>query len=230
MPRSTAVFVATFTLAAAAPVAAQQAAPPRIPTIGIFDLENGGTLAGEPEDLATLGKGLSVLLAAAMRGDTRVSIVERERINTVVAEHKRTIGGVIDEATATEIGRLIGAHHMVFGVLMKEKSDLHVALRVVDVETGRSCSLAVEKYARDRLAAGMSELGRRLFTCVQLAPPPAAAAEPAIPARALLLFSTGLSHEDRGDRAAAIEAYRAALDIFPGYRAAAERLAKLGGG
>jgi TolB-like protein len=197
----------------------------------VFDLENGGVLAGEPEDLATLGKGLASVIADALREDPRVSVIERGHIATIVAEHKRTIGGAIDEATATQIGRMVGAHHMVFGVLMKEKSDLHVSVRVVDVETGRTCAPAAPgKYARDRIVEGLRDLGRRLFACVQLAPPPPAAAQPAIPARALLLFSTGLSHEDRGDRAAAIEAYRAALEVFPGYRAAAERLAKLGGG
>src|SRR5215470_4446689 len=70
---------------------------------------------GKDADLALLRKGLAQMLISDLAGNTSVRIVERERLQEVLAELKLQSSAKIDPATAVKVGKLIGARYLVLG-------------------------------------------------------------------------------------------------------------------
>jgi len=79
-----------------------------------------------------------------------VNVVEREKLENVLKEQKLSLSGIIDESTAIEVGKLVGAQAVVIGaitsltqspidkfsyILYETKADLDV--RIVDSSTGK---------------------------------------------------------------------------------------------
>ena len=79
-----------------------------------------------------------------------VNVVEREKLENVLKEQKLSLSGIIDESTAIEVGKLVGAQAVVIGaitsltqspidkfsyILYETKADIDV--RIVDSSTGK---------------------------------------------------------------------------------------------
>jgi TolB-like protein len=210
----------------AAPLGAQEARP----TLAVLDLTDGGSLGPEAQDLAGLGKGLAAMLTTEMSRNPRVTMVERDRLRSLLDEQRLTLSGAADEGTAVRVGRLLGARYMLFGSYADVYGQLRVDVRVVEVETGRLRRALEVTDRRENLFRTVARLAEETFRDLDLQPPGGMAATPPVPARAALLFSRGLALEDDGKRAEAAAMYRDALGAAPGYEAARSRLDRLGGG
>lgn len=215
-------------LAGAAPAAAQDA-PPGAPTLAVLDLESGGSLGPDAQDLSQLGKALGMMLTTEMMKNPRVVMVERDQIKQLIEEQKLTLSGMADPATAIQVGRLLGAQYMIFGSYADIYSNLRIDVRVVEVETGRLRRAQEVTDKRENLFNSVSKLATRLFADLDLKPVVAPPPTPPVPARAALLFSQGIGYEDRGDNAKAADMYRKALAVAPEYDDAKKRLHKLQG-
>lgn len=109
----------------------------------------------QTEDLRydNLAKGISELMIEELLQYERVRLVERTKLNRVLAELKIQLTGLIDHDTMKEVGILIGADALLIGNLssvthkekklqgflaysLKRKSEVLLSARLVDVETG----------------------------------------------------------------------------------------------
>jgi curli biogenesis system outer membrane secretion channel CsgG len=213
---------------ALAPAAAQNASSD-VPTLAVLDLEDGGSIGPDADEVRALGPGLATMLATEMMRNPRVRIVERDQIKQLIEEQKLGLSDLTDPSTAVELGRLLGAEYMLFGTYTDVYGTLRVDVRVVNVETGELERAQEVTDKREALFQSVQTLAERLFEDLDLESDERAPAAAPIPARAAIYFSRGLGYEDRGEAEKAAEMFRQALEIHPEYAEAREHLEALGG-
>jgi TolB-like protein len=198
-----------------------------LPTLAVLDLKDGGSMGPDVQDLSNLGAGLAMMLTTEMMRNPRVTLVERDQIKHLVAEQGLALSGMVDAATAIEVGRLLGAKYMLFGTYTDVMSRLRVDVRVVEVETGRLRQAKEVTRPREQVFETVAELAGMIFDDLELRPAQRLPERKPAPAPAVIFFSKGIGFEDRGDAEQAKAMYRRALEIFPECQEARERLAKL---
>ena len=88
-------------------------------------------------------------LTEAMFNTKKISIVERSNIELILSEQKFQSSGLVNEATAKEIGKLAGVDYVCYGTLKDIGSSFNVNARVVDVETGELCAISRTTITKD---------------------------------------------------------------------------------
>lgn len=173
---------------------------------------------------APLGRGLAEILSVDLASVQSLTVVERVRLDALLAEFDLARQGRLDAATAPQAGRLLGAGRLVGG----EYDVRGTALRI-DAAVWERDALAVET-AEGTLAdlfRLQKSVTRTVLTALGVAVSPADAARldtlPTDDLTAFLLFSRGLLDEDRGDFAGARRLYADAARRDPGFALAAER-------
>jgi curli biogenesis system outer membrane secretion channel CsgG len=101
-------------------------------TVAVLYFDYDGKTAG----LEVLRKGLAQMLISDLTGQDGWLVVERERLEAVLAEQKLAQSGKIDKATAAKLGKLLGARYLVVGSYFDLMGALRVDARLVSVETG----------------------------------------------------------------------------------------------
>jgi curli biogenesis system outer membrane secretion channel CsgG len=101
-------------------------------TVAVLYFDYDGKTAG----MEVLRKGLAQMLISDLTGQDRWLVVERERLESVLAEQKLGQSGKIDKATAAKLGKLLGARYLVLGSYFDLMGALRVDARLVSVETG----------------------------------------------------------------------------------------------
>lgn len=111
-----------------------QAAFAAAPTVAIADLAND---TGDARFDAA-GPGVAALLITRFARTDAVRVVERERLQEVLAELDLSKSGLVDPNAAVKAGRLLGARYVVTGSLFTvQLPTLAVSVRVIDTETGQ---------------------------------------------------------------------------------------------
>jgi len=208
MTRS-ALAAAALLLALSAPARLVAApAPPATVAILYFDYE------GKTPGLEVLRKGLAQMLITDLSSNPSFQIVERGRLEALLAEQKLGATGKLDPATAARVGRLLGARYMVMGGYFDLGDVLRVDARLVEVETGRIVGTSGTSGKPGEVMAAEQKTARDLEKLLSGLSAPAAvtaAKAPAVkpPARlstgTAVLYAKALDDIDRGDRDGARE-------------------------
>jgi TolB-like protein len=103
------------------------------PTVAVLYFD----YSGNDEELGVLRKGMAQMMISDLSALDAIQLVERDRLEEVLAELKLGQSGKIDAATAAKAGKLLGARYMVLGGYFDLKGALRVDARVVEVETGK---------------------------------------------------------------------------------------------
>ena len=111
--------------------AAAYAADPPTVAIVYFDY------TGKNQELEVLRKGLAQMLISDLSGSDAIRIVERDRLEDILAELKLQGTAKIDPQSAAKAGKLLGAKYLVLGGYFDLAGALRIDARIVDVETGR---------------------------------------------------------------------------------------------
>ncbi len=148
------------------------------PIIGVPDFEVKA--AGSSADL---GGGLTDMLMNALAESDCYRVVERERLQNLLAEQRMGMTGMIDSSTAASVGKILGARFLVMGIVTEFKdstseagqgisfkrivgsvgySNAHIGLiiRIVDASTGEL--LVTKSVDKERRSLGVVN-GARLF-------------------------------------------------------------------
>lgn len=104
-----------------------------------------------------LGRLVSELIAAELTQRPPFVVVERERLDQVMKEHRLADLGVVDEATASKFGRVLGAESLVSGTVAEAGPSYVVTVRQVDVETGKVLVSGTVTFERAGLVALSSD-------------------------------------------------------------------------
>ena len=104
------------------------------PTLAVlyFDYE------GRNEELQVLRKGIAELMITNLSELPGVRVVERLRLEAVLAEHKLQRKIKLDRNSAVRLGKLLGAKYLVWGSYFNALGSLCLTAKVVETETGQT--------------------------------------------------------------------------------------------
>jgi TolB-like protein len=203
------------------------------PTVAIMYF-NDGAIGKAHDELAPLSKGICDVLITEMSDNPGIKVVERDQLQSILSEQKLASDGTADKATAIKVGKLLSAHHMIFGGFVTDPAGTMVlTLRSVNVETGE---IEFVTNASDKTAnllalihkvAVKTNAGLKLPDIPKQVGEARAAKDEKIPFTSVMLYSRGLEAKDAGKKAEAITLFNQALASFPGYDAPQKELAKL---
>ena len=226
------------------------------PTVAIMQFTNGA-FGKDKADYEGLSKGIPDFMITDMSANTNIKVLERTAVQSLVDEQKLVTGGQVDKETAVKIGKLLGVHHMIFGVYMTDgKGNFRVDARAVSVETGQIEYTDRVDDKADNIMTAISALAGKLNTGMKLpampvrrtgdATPAAAptAGKPAtttgaaatqagsaaptkLPMRVAVMYGKALDLADKHKKSEAVELFGAVLKEFPEYSPAKSELAKL---
>lgn len=235
-------FVKSFALLAALAVAVPSLVAAQggsKPTVAVLYFNNSAIGAANVE-LQPLSKGIADMLIGELAANPGIRVVERDQIQKVLEEQKLSTDGKVDNESAVKVGKLVGAHYMVTGGFVTDRSGrMRFTARVFNTET----SLIVFPAAGGPTGVVNGKIEDFMDLVVQLAAKINDGAKlPAIPARvgearkeaakkvpyeAIALYSKGLAAKDAGNKAEAVTLFRKSLDKFPAFDKAEAELKKL---
>jgi tetratricopeptide (TPR) repeat protein len=193
-------------------------------TVAVFPLRFSGT----DSSLRPLERGFAELLATDLSRSSKLTVLERSRIQALLDELALQQRGGTDASTNVRAGRLLRAGRVVQGsILQVGESDLRVDAAVLDVPTTQIRGTTKEEDGLDQLFALEKRIALGLFD--QLGVELTVAERNAIEQRptrslaAFLAYSRGLAAEDDGRFDDASRFYRDAIRLDPGFGAARQR-------
>lgn len=209
------------------------------PTVAVLYFNNSAIGAAH-EELQPLSKGIADMLIGELAANPGLRVVERDQIEKVLQEQKLSTDGKVDGETAVKVGKLVGAHYMVTGGFVTDRSGrMRFTARVFNTET----SLIIFPAAGGPNGVVNGKIEDFMELVVQLAAKINDGAKlPSIPARvgearkeaakkvpyeAIALYSKGLAAKDAGNKAEAVTLFRRSLDKFPSFDKAEAELKKL---
>lgn len=227
---------AAVALAVPSDVAAQGGSKP---TVAVLDFYNSAIGSANAE-LAPLSKGIADMLIGELAANPGIRVVERDQIQKVLEEQKLSIDGRVENETAVKVGKLVGAHYMVTGTFVTDRSGrMRFAARVFNTEN----SLVVFPTAGGPTGVVDGKIDNFMDLVVQLAAKINSGAKlPDIPARvgearkeaakkvpyeAIALYSKGLAAKDAGNKQEAVTLFQKSLAKFPEFEKASAELKKL---
>lgn len=186
---------------------------------------------GPNEEYAALGRGLAEVVSVDLASVEGLTVVERVRLEALLAELDLAKSGLTDPATAVRAGRLLRAESLVGGEYDVQGDALRIdaavwrdqnpSLEIETSEGGVANLFAVQKRVTmsvlSSLGISVSQADLRRMSAV-----------PTNDLAAFLLFSRGLTEEDDGDLVRAAELYQAALARDPAFSLAGQRFAEVG--
>ena len=183
-------------------------------------------------------KGIAEMLVTDLAGQPGLTLVERSRLEEILAELKLGQTKLIDPATAAKVGKLLGAEYLVLGRYLDQLGKLRLSARVVHVQTGaivagRSATGKVEDFLEmeQDLAGGLREVLQTVKSpAAPVAPKPPRRAAQKIKQDVLVAYSAALDAQDRGDKEAAKQLLQKALAIDPGFAPAQDAMKRLSAG
>lgn len=192
--------------------------------VSVGGFETDGSVGLDRADYDALGRALAALLSSRLgeRAEARV-------IAITPADASRP--GRVDIGAARDAAAQAGAKFLVVGSLLDQYGDIQLEARLIDATTGKPLAVVRGDPAyvkREQLALAVAALAD------QLTAQPGVGGQPAgrgagVPVDALLEFGRGLAAEADGNRTGAAAAYRAALQVAPGFSEAQAALRRVGG-
>ena len=99
--------------------------------IAVLDFESIGT-----EEY--LGKAVSEIMRTSLVSNHKYRVVERAQINKAISEQKFQKSGLIDDKSAVEIGKVLGADLIIVGSVVKIGNAYTINSRLIDVKIGEA--------------------------------------------------------------------------------------------
>lgn len=203
------------------------------PTVAVLYFNNGAIGAANAE-LQPLSKGIADMLIGELAANPGIRVVERDQIQKVLEEQKLSTDGRVDNETAVKVGKLVGAHYMVTGGFVTDRSGrMRFAARVFNTETslilfGPTVNGKIDDFMElvVQLAAKINE-GAKLPAIPARVGEARKEAAKKVPYEAIALYSKGLAAKDAGNKAEAVSLFRKSLDKFPAFDKAKAELDKL---
>lgn len=209
------------------------------PTVAVLYFNNSAIGSANAE-LAPLSKGIADMLIGELAMNPNIRVVERDQIQKVLEEQKLSTDGKVDGETAVKVGKLIGAHHMVTGGFITDRSGkMRFTARVFNVETSAiefpmaGGPTGVVEGKIESFMELVNQLATKINKGAKLPDIPAKVGEARqeaakkVPYEAIALYSKGLAAKDAGNKTEAVTLFRKSIEKFPQFEKAQAELKKL---
>lgn len=155
-PIAVLVLLLGFTLLENAAIAETQAL-----TVAVLDFES------KEDAIRDVGAKFSAVVAAYLSGSSKVLLVERADLMTILREQEQGISGAITSESAARIGHLTGAKILVSGKVLRIGTDYLVVAKIMGSETGRVFAETVRGKASDAYTTMAEQLSRKLIAAIE---------------------------------------------------------------
>lgn len=195
-------------------------APPPLrgaaPVLAILPLVNNSATA-RLDDMQTA---FAELLQASLGEYAGVRLVERQKLDTIVAEQKLSLSGLVDPETAAQVGKLAGAQRLLTGSFLELGDELNLQVRIVDTATGGIVASAKATRASEEFGKLIDDLVTQIVSSLAVPAPIDSERRGESPLVGRTLESTiyrnaGDRYRNEGNLTKAVEAYQQALLIEP---------------
>ncbi|MEM0962860.1 MAG: CsgG/HfaB family protein, partial [Bacteroidota bacterium] len=170
---------------------------------------------GDNAEYAAIGRGLAEVVSVDLAA-TELDVVERIRLQALLAEYDLAREGLLDPATAPRAGRLLGADRLVGGEVDIQGEQLRIESAVWE---GQLRDVTTAEGGLPELFRIQKETTLGVLTALGVEVTEAERAEilrvPTEDLVAFLLYSRALRREDRGDFLGAVQLYDEALARDP---------------
>lgn len=182
------------------------------------------TFSGADTSLKPLERGLAELLTTDLARSSRLTVVERMRIQAVLDELALQRAGATDSASTVRAGKILQAGRLVEGAIVQQGQQLRVDAVVIDVPTTRLAGSTNDDRALDDLLTLEKNIALGLFqqlgVTLTTAERNLVEQRPTRSLAAFVAYSRGLLLEDEGQLEGADAFFQNALRIDPGFGAA----------
>lgn len=100
--------------------------------IAVLDFE----LIGDKLETQDMGAILSEWFITSIVKSGRFDVVERAMLQKILAEQKLSATGIIDDTSASQLGKILGVKVIITGSVLKIGKTIEINSRVIDVESG----------------------------------------------------------------------------------------------
>jgi TolB-like protein len=185
------------------------------------------SFSGSDTSLKALERGFAELLTTDLARSSRLTVVERLRLQAILDEMKLQSAGATDSSTNVRAGRMLQAGRIVEGSIIQQGQELRVDAAIIDVPSTQLTAATSDDRALDELftlekniVLGLiQQLGITLTTAERNAIEQRATRSLA----AFLAYSRGLILDDDGQIEQADVFYREAMRLDPSFSAARSR-------
>jgi TolB-like protein len=137
------------------------------PVIAVLTFDNV-SIGKDRADYDGLGKGIADLLITDMASNTKVRLVDRDRIQTVLQEHNLIKANSIDPQTAVRVGKIVGAQYVIVGSFMNANGQMVLTGRTIDVETTEIANPQKVQAKGDDVLGLIAQLSSKLNNDIKL--------------------------------------------------------------
>ena len=188
--------------------------PPQ--TLAILPFENNSVT--DSDRFAPLSKGLAAMIITDLnKSGTRLKLIERDKIQSLLKEIALSQSGSIDGSTAVRVGKILGAQAIAFGSFMVLGKSMRIDVRIIKVETGELIMAESIMGNSNDFMKLEQNLTKKIADSLNVALGPEKAASKS-DIKAALYFSEGLAAFDRGDKEKAKRLFAKCVELDPAYK------------
>ena len=203
---------------------AAAAAPPSVMVL-YFDNDTGHA------EYDSLAKGLADMMITDLSAVPSLRVVEREKLEALLAELKLQRKKYFDPKTAQHIGRGMGASYAITGSFLSIEPNIRLDVRMVKIETAAVVKSASVTGSKDKFFDLQQQLTAKLVEGLSALLAAGDAAKIASAAHAnkidaldtLLTYSQGLDSSDRGDLEGASKQLQKVVSTSPDFKLGKDR-------
>ena len=202
------------------------------PTVAVFYFENSALVDNAKYE--PLRKGMATMLGFELARNAAVRVVERDKLQALLAEQNLQNSDRVDQATAVRLGKLLGARHFIDGSFVIDGSNkVRIDVRAVNTETGQWDYVETVTGKSGEIIDLVAALGAKLNKGMKLPDIPIASSGASSNLRApnqeriSQLVGRAEEEMDRGNTKYAAQLYRSVLELNKNYELAQTRLAVL---
>ena len=120
--------------------------------IAVLDFQ----IQGGRNDNPDMGKIVAEWFITALVQEGRFDVIERRLLEKVIEEQKIGVSGLVDESSASKLGKVLGAKIVITGTVLEFQNVLEVNARILEVES--SSIIAAENVKSTSGAARLEDL------------------------------------------------------------------------
>jgi TolB-like protein len=120
--------------------------------IAVLDFQ----VQGGKNDNPDMGKIVAEWFITALVQEGRFDVIERRLLEKVIEEQKIGVSGIVDEVSASKLGKVLGAKIVITGTVLEFQNVLEVNARILEVES--SSIIAAENVKSSSGAARLEDL------------------------------------------------------------------------
>jgi TolB-like protein len=101
-------------------------------------------------NVTNFGRFMAEELITRLHETEKFKVIERQLLNQVIKEQKLTLSGIVDPASAQQLGRVLGVDAIVSGSITDLGKTVRVNARLISTETGEIFAVAANEFIKDQ--------------------------------------------------------------------------------